>query len=356
MDQRKVHPIFNVLLVAVVLFGLYIGQSLLVPLVMAIVVWYLIIGISSQIGRIKINQKQIPKWLRKTLSILVVVSFFWFIGGLVVSNLEEFHKVAPDYNNRLQTIITQISTEYEIPSFQEVSDKLDLAHYAGIILNSSLSFLGSLFVVIFYVIFLMIEQGIFKKKLDLIFRNREQRFHFSQTVKRIDLTMKKYISVKSLLSLLVSVCAYITFESFGLDFAVLWAFLAFLLNFIPFIGSFIAIVLPTLLSILQFGSPAITISMFIILNTVQVIVGNYLEPKMVGKSLNLSPLVVVLSLAFWGALWGVAGMFLCVPITVALMIILSQFESTRTAAILLSAGNDPALDVVKVNDDRPKSQ
>lgn len=347
MEKRNYHPALNLLLVALVLLGLYVGQDLLVPLVIALVVWYLIVSISHQFGRINYGEKKAPNWVNMTASIGVVFSFFRFVGKLVVVNLEEFQEVAPEYNARIQSLIAKVSEWVDIPTLEEVNSEFDLAAYAGEILNSSLNFFSGLFVVLFYVIFIMTEQGIFGKKLELIYPQRRNRAAFLQTIRRIDASMKKYLSVKSFLSLLVALCAYITFVSFGLDFAILWAFLAFLLNFIPFVGSFIAIVLPTLLSLLQFGDPLITAAIFIILNVVQVVVGNFLEPRMVGKSLNLSPLVVVLALAFWGALWGVAGMFLCVPITVALMIVLSQFPSTRTVAILLSAGNDPSKDASK---------
>jgi AI-2 transport protein TqsA len=116
--------------------------------------------------------------------------------------------------------------------------------------------------------------------------------------------------------------------------------LTFLLNFIPFIGSFLAIIFPVLLSFLQFSDPLTTLVIGGILVGNQILFGNFIEPRMVGKSLNLSPLVVVLALAFWGAIWGVVGMFLCVPITVTLMIIMSQFPKTKATAIMLSAGED----------------
>jgi AI-2 transport protein TqsA len=342
MQNEKTHPALNLLLVGLILFGLIVGKHLLIPLVMAIVVWYLINSIGSQIGRIKIGEWESPKWLRTTLAVGVVFSFFRFIGRLVVSNLEEFAEVADEYNAKFQELVTALSERFGTETIQQITSSVDVAKYAEDMLNSSITFISALFVVIFYVVFLMIEQNIFGKKLDLIFTQRKNKVQFFQTIDRIDNSMKKYMSVKSLLSLMVAVSAYIVFISFGVDFAVLWAFLAFLLNFIPFVGSFVAIVLPSLLSLLQFGDPLIALFVFVILNVVQLIVGNILEPKMVGKSLNLSPLVIVLALAFWGAIWGVAGMFLCVPMTVALMIILSQFPGTRTAAILLSAGNDPS--------------
>lgn len=346
MEQFKYHPVYNVLLVALVLLGLYLGKDILIPLVLAGVVWYLINTIGGHFGRIKIGEKQlIPRWARTTLSVLVVFSVFWFVGRMAVSNLEEFVEVAPEYNERLTKLSESLSERLDIPTFEEISKKVDLekiAGTAGDAINSSIHFITALFVVLFYVIFIFMEQEIFKKKISLIFPEKAGRMRYFKIIRRIDASMRSYLGVKTFIALLVAVFDYIVFLSFGLDFAILWAFLAFLLNFIPFVGALIAILFPTILSLLQFGDPVITIAVFLILNAIQVLLGNYLEPKMVGRSLNLSPLVVILSLAFWGALWGIAGMFLCVPITVALMIILSQFPSTRAVAILLSAGDDPS--------------
>lgn len=345
MESVKQHPALNILLVALILMGLYYGKNLLIPLVLATVIWYLINSIGAQIGRIEIRNKRAPKWLRTTLAVLVVFSFFWFVGRLVVANLEEFAEVAPEYNERIKDLSSDLSERFEIPTIEDAVHQFDIAGYATYatyVITSSLAFLSTLFVVIFYVIFLMLEQNIFGKKLDLIFIHRKNKVQYFQTMEKIDQSMKKYMSVKAFLALVVALATYIVCQTFGVDFAILWSFLAFLLNWIPFVGAFIAITLPTLLSLLQFGDWVITLSIFAILNTIQIVIGNYIEPRMVGKSLNLSPLVVILALAFWGALWGIAGAFLCVPITVALMIILSQFPSTRTAAILLSAGNDPS--------------
>lgn len=342
MESVKHHPALNLLLFAIILLGLYVGKNLLIPLVMALVVWYLINAIGSQIGRIEIGDHRAPKWLRTTLAVLVVFSFFWFVGRLVASNLEEFAGVADEYNAKIDKISADLSEEFNIPTIEEVDKQVDIGMYVESAINSSFTFLSALFVVIFYVVFLMLEQRIFYKKVNLIFKHKEDKAQYFKTIERIDQSMKKYMSVKSFLALVVAVCTYIVLVLFHIDYAILWAFLAFLLNFIPFIGAFIAIMLPTALSLMQFGDNGVTLALFIILNVIQIIIGNFLEPRMVGKSLNLSPLVVILSLAFWGALWGVAGAFLCVPITVAIMIILAQFPSTRTVAILLSAGNDPS--------------
>lgn len=349
MKERKQHPALDLLLVALILVGLIYGKDLLIPLVLALVVWYLINAIGAQFGKIQIGEKHPPRWLQTTLSVGVVVSFFWFVGRLVKSNLVEFAEVAPEYDEKIKNLSNELTDYLGTEIVAEITAQLDLASYATKVLNSSISFVSALLVVLFYIIFLFLEQNIFSKKLDLIFTHRKNKVQFFQTMSRIDDSMKTYMAVKSFISLLVALCTYIVLISFGVDFAILWAFLTFLLNFIPFVGSFIAICMPSLLALMQFDDPLIALAIFVILNSLQVLIGNYLEPRIVGKSLNLSPLVVVLALAFWGSIWDVAGMFLCVPITVAMMIVLSQFPNTRAVAILLSAGIDPSRQAKRLN-------
>ena len=145
-----------------------------------------------------------------------------------------------------------------------------------------------------------------------------------------------YVGIKTLVSLMTSLFSYLVMRLIGLDFAEFWAFLIFILNFIPFIGSIIATILPATLALIQFT----TFTPFFIVaggvTLVQFIVANLIEPRLMGHSLNLSPLVIFLSLALWGALWGIAGMFLCVPLTVIIVIVLSYFPQTRPIAIVLS--------------------
>ena len=145
-----------------------------------------------------------------------------------------------------------------------------------------------------------------------------------------------YLSVKSFVSILTGALSYFVMIAIGLDFALFWAFVIFLLNYIPSIGSIIATLFPALLALIQFDTLT---PFFIILfgvGVIQVAIGNFLEPRMMGQSLNISPLVVMLALSLWGALWGVPGMVLCVPLTVIMIIIFSEFPNTRPIAILLS--------------------
>ena len=127
----------------------------------------------------------------------------------------------------------------------------------------------------------------------------------------------------------------------GLNDAAFWAFLIFIVAYIPVIGGLIAIVAPPLFALLQFDGLWQAIVLLVVLNGIGIVVGNFIYPRMQGRSLNIDPVVVLLALAFWGAIWGLAGAFLSTPLTVTAMVILAQFEGTRWIAVLLSADGEP---------------
>jgi predicted PurR-regulated permease PerM len=138
------------------------------------------------------------------------------------------------------------------------------------------------------------------------------------------------------MSALTGGLSFMILRGVGVDFAAFWGLIIFFLNFIPMIGSLIGIIFPALLTLVQFDTytPFVVVSLG--LSAVQMLIGNFLDPKMTGDTLNLSPLVILLSLATWGMIWGIPGMFLSIPIMVIVTIVMSQFETTRPLAVLLS--------------------
>jgi predicted PurR-regulated permease PerM len=161
---------------------------------------------------------------------------------------------------------------------------------------------------------------------------------------KIDKSIGSYISIKTLVSLLTGFLSYFALLFLNVDAPIFWAFLIFILNYIPTVGSLVATAFPAFFAMLQYGEVMPGIWVLIIVGAIQLIVGNYIDPKLTGDSLNISPLVIIFGLAFWGAIWGIIGMFLSVPVTVMLIIILSEVPATRPLAILLtkdgSIGND----------------
>ena len=195
--------------------------------------------------------------------------------------------------------------------------------------------MGNTFTILFLTLFLLIELETIPLKLDAIASNKESFAYLEGIGKSI----RHYLSIKTITSALTGLLIWISLELIGVDYAIIWAVIAFLLNFIPNIGSIIAAAPAILFALVQLGwsGAAWTIVVFLIANTV---IGNVVEPKMMGKGLGLSTFVVFLSLIFWGFLLGSVGMFLSVPLTMALKIAFEQNPETRWAAILLGTEED----------------
>jgi len=191
-------------------------------------------------------------------------------------------------------------------------------------------------VILIYVVFLLLEQGNFVGKIASLANDEEKEKRVRLLIRKINEDVKKYISIKMLTSTATGILSYIFMKVVGVDFAEFWALLIFLLNFIPTIGSIVATIFPALITLVQFES---YMPFFMVLGgvtAIQVCIGNILEPRLMGNSLNLSPLIILLNLSFWGMIWGIPGMFLCVPFLVISMIVFSHIPQTRPIAIILS--------------------
>jgi predicted PurR-regulated permease PerM len=291
------------------------------------------------IGRIKFGSRELPWYVQLGITVALVFVVIFSLSKMIASNFEEFVVAYPAYHDKILNLSRELSASVQLPvSVDEMIDKLNLPELFSNALDSSVSLMSETTLILIYVLFMLAEERIFRGKIEQIFGRRQQMYKFLTTVNQMDKSIRAYITVKTLLCLLSAVASYIVLYAIGVDFAFLWAFLIFFLNYIPIIGAFIGPLFPALIAFVQFDGATNAIIVLVSLAAIQLIIGNVIEPKALGDRLNLSPLVVIISLAFWGTLWGIAGMFLCVPITVMLMIVLSQFEKTRSVAILLSGG------------------
>lgn len=332
------------IIISVIIFAMIYFSNLLKPLVLALVFWYLITELRNQLGRIKFGSKSIPRWLRTTLAFIILIIILFFTGNLIARNIEQIINKIPEYTEVQNYQLSDIGDKIGVPDLPDRIErglgKLNIANFLTNILNSLTTALGNIVMIIIYIVFLLIEELIFKKKVKLISRSESQYKSILDITDQVEVAINKYISMQTLVSLLTAVLSYIVMIILGVEFAVLWAVIIFILNYIPYIGSLIATLLPSLFMVLQTGELISGIWVFLGVEVVQIVVGNYVQPQLMGKSLNLSPLVVVISLTLWGFIWGVLGMLLSVPIMSVLVIILAQFPSTRYLAILLSEGGD----------------
>ena len=321
---------------ALIVYVLVTGRDLLIPLALAIMIWYLINALSRTFQMLI----KVPGWLALTLSITTLVVVLGLIVEMISGNIAAVRVAAPAYQENIEKLVAQavkIGGLKEMPTIGHVVDQVDVRALIGGVVSATASVAGNAGLILIYVIFLLAEQRTFGRKIEALFPDSGRQKEVQDVLSDIRDRTQKYISVKTSLSLLTAIVSYVVLAIVGVDLAIFWAFLIFLLAYIPTIGSLLGVVFPALLAIIQFGSLGPFLVVAVGLGAAQFLIGNVLEPRMMGKSLNLSSLVVIISLAVWGSIWGVTGMFLCVPITVILMIILAEFRQTRPIAILLSA-------------------
>ena len=322
-----------------VFFILYIGQKLIIPLILAVFIWYLINVLSFAIMKIKIGGRSLPASLRYIASVVAIVAILSVFFNFITNNVSEVVRVAPEYQEKIGPMIDKVCGWLpfeEPPPIKEFVNQLNFSSVLKMVAGALGSLAGNAGLISIYVVFLFLEQRSFGPKIKGMAHGNIKENEVFKIITQIDKDTRKYIGIKTLTSLTTGMLSFAIMASAGLDFAAFWVMLIFFLNFIPTVGSILATAFPSILALIQFEEPTkigFTIGGVV---AAQVLVGNFLEPRLMGNSLNLSPLVILLSLGLWGSLWGVPGMFLCVPITVIAMIICSHFQQTRPIAVLLS--------------------
>lgn len=328
----------SILATLAIFYVLAIGKALLVPLAIAVLLWYMVNALSRFYANSLLGKN--TNWLSMILALITIAVAGVVVVDVIQNNIAEIKSTAPTYKANLDNWMAKLFGVLRVerpPTLNQLTDSIDITTILSGFLSAITAILGSFGLVLIYLGFLLFEQKTFSNKLNRLFENEEKRKDAHNALMQIQQKIETYVWIKTIVSVLTGLVSYIVLKIVGVDFAEFWGFTIFLLNYIPTIGSIIATVFPALLALIQFDTltPFLIVSLGLI--SVQFIVGNVVEPKLMGNTLNLSPLVMLLSLALWGSLWGVAGMFLCVPIMVMLVIILSHFEMTRPIAILLSA-------------------
>jgi AI-2 transport protein TqsA len=315
------------------------GRGLLIPIIIALFIWNLLNTINSAMQRIPLIGDRLPGWLCKLLSFLVVIGLVKVVIDIITNNVHDVIVASSRYQDNLMHIFNTIDQHYRIKALASFDGFLKGLSVQGLLVNIYGVFTtitSSAVLIALYVAFLFVEQHFFKQKMSALFTRAGHRQVVDSILSHIVKDTQTYLGLKTLLSLTVATASWVIMKSVDLDFAEFWALLIFFLNFIPNIGAIVATAFPALLALIQFQSwiPFAVVTTGIVM--VQFVVGNVLEPRLLSKSLNLSPLVILFALALWGSIWGVLGMFLSVPITVMMLIIFAHFEVTRPIAILLS--------------------
>jgi AI-2 transport protein TqsA len=343
MNNRFLGAAAAVLVVAVIGWLLVVGRPVIVSVVFGMVAMYVVLGFTTLLRRMPVLGRRLPVGMCYVLSSVLIGLAIAYAIQMVVSNKDVIVALAPRYQDAALALAKTISIMLHLenePTWEslrrDMLTRINIQSVVGTALASLSSFVAAVAVVLLYAAFLLLERSVFDRKLDQIFRGSDRAARVRLVIREINERIGSYLALKTLLGILLGVLSWLVMKQRGLEFAELWALLIVLFNFIPYLGSILSVLLPVIMSVIQFGQPNEILVLFLLLTVIQFVVGNVVDPYLMGNSLNLSPFAIVVSLAVWSSLWGLSGAFLAIPLTVCLVIVFSEFEATRPVAILLS--------------------
>jgi AI-2 transport protein TqsA len=337
MNVTKAASVLLIMIAIVII--LIFGQSLMIPFVFAVLIWFLVMKVRHLLDLVPVLKKHLPGWLKTLFTSVIIFSVLGFVVSILTASINSLAKSYDKYEGNVQVMTDKINKTFQIDLGSMFSNMLSDFEFGAIlesIFSSITSLVGNAVMIIIYMLFVFLEANSFQDKLRAVCKSDEQYDEVKKILKKLERSITNYIGVKTLVSVITGALSYVVLLIIGVQSPVFWAFLIFLLNFIPNIGSIVGTFFPAIFSLLQFGDFQPFFFVMIFVGSIQLVVGNYLEPRIMGNSLNISALVTILALSFWGAIWGITGMFLSVPITVMMVIVFSQFPSTRPIAIMLS--------------------
>jgi len=332
-------------LIAIIAVGwvLNAAQAILLPIVLGGLLAFLMNGISRELERLPLYSRIVPGPLR--LWVTSVVLFVLLMGGVgfFARNMEPVVRALPEYVDGLSSVVSDTASrfDYEIELTWQSMDKLlfDTINLQAIIryvLNSLSWSAGYMAMVYLYAILFLIEKQTVALKIRALFPTQEARENVWGIIDVIISQIGTYFTTKTLINAVLGVLCWGILVVFGVEFAAFFAVLTAIFNYIPYVGSWIAMALPMLFALGQFGLSLPLLGLLAALSGAQVAVGYFWEPRFMGRSMNISPVIVMISLAAWTAIWGPVGAILSVVLTSAIMTILALFETTRPLAILLT--------------------
>ena len=355
--------VIGLVFIAVVLKEL---QHIFIPFVIAYFLFFIFHPLNTFF-----EKKGFPLFLTVLIDVFIIAILTWGISFFIIDSSSRFASQFPVYAEKLNELVGSAATSIGIHdpfftkfSIQDFIKTIDYKILAGSVFNSTFSMLGNILFVLFFFIFIVTGhsstyESIKKRYVDkkvkpelkkikkkygepptesesevdhwmgnkLNIEKHEKEEKLAGTFKEINEQIKKYIISKIAVNLSAAIVVTIMLSLFGVDFPIIWGLFVFLFNFIPTIGSAIALVLPALMALVQFGSVSYALLIALIIGGIQTLCFNIIEPAVIGNKLNLNPLLILLSVLLWGYIWGITGMILSVPLTAIIKIVISNSES-----------------------------
>lgn len=353
-DSRVLKVAAVLFILGVSVFALKTLQAILLPFFIAIIIAFIFEPFFELL-----KKKRVPSFLAIVIVILTIVIIANIVSVFILTSVGPFTAGIPKYQDKFNSLLQYASDNLKNYGIDAIALKESM-NLKNIIQDSSVqgwitsvftsiaSIFGDFVLILIYVIFILSELGSLKRRVLRAFSEERAR-RIANTMGDIFNDVRRYIVGKTVINLLHAILIGIILWLFDVDFYIVWAFLSFLMHYIPTIGSMIATVLPFMTALVQFDSFGTAIVILVILIVLANVVGNIIEPQVLGDKLDLSPILLLLSLIMWGYVWGVMGMILSIPIMSMIKIVLMNFESTRPVAILMSYNQSSITDIKKEN-------
>ncbi len=321
-------------------------RSFLLPVILAIFIYFILDPLICFF-----EKKRIPTGISIFLTLLIAVLLFFLLGMMISNSIDAFSESFPAYEARFNSLMTQIQKTFHLsdnflsgdwkndPYLKDVMENFSITGLVRSVLGSISKFLSKFTLVMLFLIFILMGRNQFEKKVTNAYNEIISK-RLIKIIHNVHESIRTYIGMQTLISFVTALLVMAVLFFFGMDFIIIWGLLTFLLNFIPTIGSIFAVLLPVTFAFLQFEDALIVLWIAIVLSIIQFTIGNLIAPKIMGKSMNLSPLLVLFSLLFWGWLWGSVGMFLAVPLTVVIKIVFENIDGLRPLSVLMGGGVD----------------
>jgi AI-2 transport protein TqsA len=335
-DRNKIVFAFQGILVLVAVgFVLKSAQSVILPLIIAWLLSYIIAPAVNFMTR-----RRIPAVLAALLILTLLAGILYLSGMFLYTRISGFAEAYPRYHSRLTELVTTTIARLHLSwdPLAGINWGQNIGRFLVSLSGSLFNIMSKLVLVVIFLFFILLGKPFFKYKIRKSF-TKENAEQISSITSSITSQIRSYLTLQFLISFVTGVLVYAALALIGVDFPVTWGALAFFLNFIPTIGSIVASIPPVLLALVQFY-PSVWPGVISLVSvaTIQMVIGNGIAPKVMGDQLNLSPVVVLLSLLFWGWLWGVVGALLSIPISAAIKIVCENIETLHPISVMMGSG------------------
>jgi len=336
---KNSNAIITVAAVIIIIFGMQAAKVLLVPFLLAI--FFALVTVRPMLW---LQSHKVPSVLAALIVVLTLMMFLIIVGSIVGTSIAAFTAAIPSYQAELDAIMQGmlqfvgkfVDDDISVVSIGELINPGRAMSMAATMLNAIRGMLTNTFLILFTMVFILLEASSVETKVLAAFGRTADSFERPRLFLR---NLGRYLGIKTIMSMVTGLTVGVMTWIIGLDFPLLWGMLAFILNYIPTIGSIIAAVPACLLALIQLG-PAAASSTAIGFLAINTVFGNIIEPRFMGYGVGISPLVVFIGLVFWGWVFGPVGMLLSVPLTMALKLALEHDERSQWIAILIGSERD----------------